>query len=357
MVCGLGPAGRALAHRALAHGLSVTAVDPHPGRRWTATYGGWADELPGWLDPAVVAATVDRPIAWGTRRFEIDRRYVVFDTAALRGALDLGGARVIADRVESLGTEPTGTKGPWRVRLSAGEVLTADRVIDARGLTRSPARAEQTAFGVIVPADRWSEPLFMDWRPDNGAAPGEPPSFLYAIPLGPNRFLLEETCLAGRPALPLPTLRTRLLHRLRSRGIDLHGDEPTEHVRFPLEGGRPTAHRFGAAGAMLHPATGYSLTASLSAADAYATGAPPHPVRTRLVHRLRTAGLRSLLALPPTDLPAFFDAFFALPPHHQRAYLSATTDLPATAAAMTALFTAVPWRIRRTLITATLGRG
>ncbi|RDI67211.1 lycopene cyclase family protein [Nocardia pseudobrasiliensis] len=348
IVCGLGPAGRALAHRALAQGFSVTVVDPHPDRRWTATYGGWADELPHWLDRRVLAATVERPIAWGTRRFEIDRRYVVFDTAALRDSLTLDAARVIAARATAIEHGSFRMKRPARVHLSSGEILTARRAIDARGISRSPAHAEQTAYGVVVPETIWNEPLFMDWRPDSGAAPDQTPSFLYAIPLGHNRFLLEETCLAGRPALPLSTLRTRLHHRLHTRGITLQGTEPTEHVRFPLQGGHPSPHRFGAAAAMLHPATGYSLTTSLATADTL-TGPTG-----KTIHLLRTAGLRSLLALPPTTLPAFFDIFFTLPPHHQRAYLSSTNPRT-TATAMLALFTALPWPLRRTLATATLG--
>ncbi|GAB2729563.1 lycopene cyclase family protein [Nocardia thraciensis] len=354
LVCGLGPAGRTLAHRALMRGLSVTAVDPNPERRWTATYAAWEDELPEWIATSTIAATVARPAVWGTRRFELDRRYAVFDVAALRDSMDLGGARVVADRVVEIGRPRRGAKGPEWVRLSSGGVLTAHRVIDARGLARSPARAEQTAYGVVVPRDRWSEPLFMDWRPDNGAAPDEPPSFLYAIPLDADRYLLEETCLAGRPALGGAQLRERLRARLRCRGIELGGDEPVERVRFPVQGGRPGARRFGAAGGLLHPATGFSVAASLAAADALACGSSIWPVSARTVHGLRCAGLRALLALPPADIPHFFDAFFSLPPALQRAYLSARDDLPATALAMSTLFRTLPWPLRRTLLTATL---
>ncbi|RDI55665.1 lycopene cyclase family protein [Nocardia mexicana] len=355
LVCGLGPAGRALAHRAPAHGLSVTAVDPNPARRWNATYGAWEDELPDWVATATVAATIARPAVWGTRRFELDRRYVVFDVAALQISMDLGDARVVADRVAEIGRSRRGAKSPEWVRLSSGAVLTAHRVIDARGLTRSPARAEQTAYGVVVSRDLWAEPLFMDWRPDNGAAPDETPSFLYAIPLDADRYLLEETCLAGRPALSGAQLRQRLRARLRCRGIELGGDEAVEHVRFPVQGGRPGARRFGAAGGQLHPATGYSVAASLAAADPLASGSSIWPVSARAVHGLRSAGLRALLALPPADLPRFFDAFFDLPPNLQRAYLSGRDDLPGTAHAMSTLFRNLPWHLRRTLVTGTLG--
>ncbi|MFI9502937.1 lycopene cyclase family protein [Nocardia sp. NPDC052566] len=349
IVCGLGPAGRALAHRCLAHGLSVIAIDPAPDRHWSATYAAWDDELPQWVPHEVVAATIDRPTAWGTRAHRIDRAYVVFDAEALRESLSLSGARVIADRVAEIGDNV--------VRTTAGTVLTADRVFDARGIARSPALAEQTAAGVVVPRDRVAglEPLFMDWRRDNGAEAAAPRSFLYAVPLGPDTVLLEETCLAGRPALDGATLRARLEHRLRARGIALTGDEPVERVRFPVHGGTPGPSTFGAVGGFTHPATGYSVAAALAAADAVAAGTSVWPASAKAVYALRAAGLRALLALPPDDLPVFFDAFFAMPARAQRAYLSGRADLTGTAAAMRHLFTGLPPRLRRRIAVATLG--
>ncbi|WP_308165335.1 lycopene cyclase family protein [Nocardia noduli] len=344
VVCGLGPAGRAVASRCLARGLTVTVVDPVPLRRWTATYAAWADELPDWLDPRVVAATVDRPIVWGYRRHEVDRRYVVFDTERLRASLNIDGATVLADRVTELGRDS--------VVCASGTVLGADRVIDARGVARSPALAEQTAYGVVLGPERTEgiEPAFMDWRRDNGATTDAPPSFLYVVPLGGGAMLLEETCLAGRPALSTRELRDRLVHRLRSRGIELDGDETVERVRFPVQGGHQGRHRFGAAGGFTHPATGYSVAAALAAADAVAADSPVHPLRTRAVAALRAAGLRALLAMPPRDMPEFFDAFFTLPPARQRAYLSGRSDLAGTLAAMGSLFAAVPSHLRRPLV-------
>ncbi|WP_329603859.1 lycopene cyclase family protein [Nocardia seriolae] len=352
LICGAGPAGRALAHRALAHGLEVTLVDPHPDRQWTATYAAWADELPTWLDPQVLAATIDKPLVWTHRRIELYRRYVVFDTATLRDSLDLTGARILEDRVLDI-TPPArhtaaGLDLP-SVRLASGPTLPAARVIDARGLARSPKLAEQTAFGVIIDRTRHPETYFMDWRDDNGAAPTAPRSFLYAVPLDDTRVLLEETCLAGRPALDLSTLQQRLTHRLRSRGITLTGAEPIERVRFPLHGGKPTPTAFGAAGALTHPATGYSIATSLALADKLIAGDQIWPNSARSVRLLRHTGLHALLALPPPPLPPFFDAFFTLPPPTQHAYLSNREYLPDTTAAMTSLFKSLPWPIRRTL--------
>ncbi|WP_280342312.1 lycopene cyclase family protein [Nocardia neocaledoniensis] len=351
IICGLGPAGRAVAHRALAHGLAVTVIDPHPDRAWTPTYAAWADELPAWLDPVAVAATVPAPTAWAIGEHRLDRAYQVLDTPALQRALTVEGARVLADRA----VEVDARSGV--VTTASGQVATG-RVIDARGLTRSPRRAEQTAYGVLLRRDRLgSDPptLFMDWRPDNGAEPGAPASFLYTVPLGAEFLLFEETCLAGRPALGLDELRRRLEHRLRARGIPVTGAEPVERVRFPVEGGRPGRGRFGAAGGSIHPATGYSVAASLRAADAVAAGATPWTAEARAVAGLRRAGLRALLALPPHETAVFFETFFGLPTPLQRAYLSGTDDLVGTVAAMRALFTALPPRLRRTVATAVVG--
>ncbi|MEV6426823.1 lycopene cyclase family protein [Nocardia sp. NPDC051463] len=345
IVCGLGPAGRALVHRSLAHGLSVTAIDPFPDRLWSATYAAWEDELPLWLDPAAVGATVDEPTAWGTLGHRIARRYAVLDTSRLQDSLELAGADVIADRVVGLGRHS--------VSLASGTQLKGARIIDARGIARSAVLAEQTAYGVIVADDR-VDPLFMDWRPDNGAHPEAPPSFLYAVPLGGGAMLLEETCLAGRPALDGAVLRDRLEHRLRSRGIELTGHEPVERVRFPVEGGRLGPRRFGAAGGFIHPATGYSVAAALTAADAVAAGDSPWPAAARAVHLLRGAGLRALLALSPDEIPVFFDVFFSLPPELQRAYLSGRTDLGGTLGAMRTLFAGLPPRLRHRIAAATL---
>lgn len=327
--------------------MSVTAVDPAPDRGWVATYAAWSDELPAWLDPAVVAATVAEPAAFGERVHRIPRSYTILDTARLHACLDLTGATVVRSRVTA--------SARHSVTLDTGETLRADRVIDARGLSRRPGRPEQTAYGLILRGtDEHESALFMDWRPDNGAGPDALPSFLYRVPLGRDTVLYEETCLVGAPALGSAELARRLRHRLTARGITLHGDEPVERVRFPVAGGSPGRARFGAAGGYLHPATGYSIAASLSAADTVAAGGSGWTAAGRAVHLLRLAGLRALLALPAHDIPRFFDTFFELDIALQRAYLSGRGDLAGTAAAMNGLFFTLPGRIRARLAVATV---
>lgn len=363
-VVGLGPAGRALAHRAAAAGLTVTAIDPKPDRVWTQTLGMWADEAPGWLPPAAIAARIDRPAVAVPDVRALARPYLIVDTAAAHRAWNLPGVTVYRGRTVGAGANT--------VYLDDGTTVTARAVVDATGLARRPdRRAEQTAYGVIVGAEAAAPALggqqawFMDWRTDDRAGPGAPRSFLYAMPVGDDAVLLEETCLAGRPALPLTELRDRLHRRLAARGVSVPTDAAVERVRFALHGAdrRPSgALGFGARGGLIHPATGYSLGAALGAVDpvvaALAAGRDPYrelwPRRARLVAALRRRGLEALLALDPAALPEFFAVFFALPAADQRAYLSGRADPVGVARAMARVFTGMDLRARAALAGSTL---
>lgn len=151
---------------------------------------------------------------------------------------------------------------------AARRVISAARRVTA---TRAGPAAEQTAYGVVVPADAAAalvapgEALFMDWRPDHGH--DGPPTFLYAVPYGDGTILLEETSLAARPGLAASELRARLHARLRRHGIH-PGDAPVERVRFRVDAPRATGHpvAFGAATPLVHPASGFSVATALALA-------------------------------------------------------------------------------------------
>src|SRR5262249_7384736 len=147
-----------------------------------------------------------------SREHRVERTYAVFGTDALREHLDrrLHDAGVAIERGRAdreTAARPGGSPGG----------IDASGPAPALGLPRRrpPAAAEQTAAGVIVPADSArsivgpGEALFMDWRPIPSAA-SDPPTFLYAIPLPGQRVLLEETSLARRPGLSRDTLVRRL---------------------------------------------------------------------------------------------------------------------------------------------------
>ncbi|WP_024497093.1 MULTISPECIES: lycopene cyclase family protein [Gordonia] len=352
IVVGAGPAGRALAHRLLAAAIPVTVVDPRPERVWQSTFACWSDELPGWLDPTAFAARLERIGVAGTALEEVDRGYTVLDTPGLQRSLTLDGAEIVTDRV-------TGIDGA-RVQLDTGRALTGDVVVDCRGALPHEA-PRQTAYGIVVDkatAARVLEghgALLMDWR--GGIVDRRSlPSFLYVVPLGGDEYLLEETCLAGLPALNLDELKRRL--EVRLGGLP-SGIRRVEHVAFPLTGSSPQPWRdptfcFGAAGGFKNPTTGYSVATSLMCVDAVvaalAAGRDPvpdlWPASARAVHNLRLRGLSALLRLSPTQTIAFFEAFFAMPIESQRSYLSRRDDLTGTMGAMTRVIRAVDMRTR-----------
>ncbi len=364
LVVGGGPAGRAVAAACGRVGLRTTLVDRSPERPWRATYAAWADELPSGL-PGTAIATSTPARAFGRTGHDLGWYYTVLDVDGLRAHLDaeLAAAEVTVSsgRVTAMTARDAGSA----VELADGSALTARLVIDAGGRWQPLAAgraggtaAEQTAVGVVVNQDLARpllEPgtsLIMDWRADHGEDGW--PTFLYAVPLGDDRVLLEETSLARRPGLGLPELRGRLHKRLAAHGITVPENAVEERVHFPLDTPRHPDHPalgFGAAAPLMHPATGYSVATSLrlaprvAAAVAGSPGSPLDAARSalwprsaRLVHAFRRKGLEALLRMPAEQVPEFFERFFAISPRHRWAYLIGREDLPGTAVAMAALF-------------------
>ncbi|MGC7101126.1 lycopene cyclase family protein [Amycolatopsis lurida] len=370
IIAGAGPAGWALAGACARAGVRVVLVDPSPRRAWTPVYGLWRDEVPGLPDSAV-AAVPHTVLATAVTTHTIDREYVVADNAGLRAWLTHPAVKVITGRAESV---TRGDRGAT-VRLADGRRLACAVAVDATGarraLTGGPVRrpAEQTAFGVALDeaaAERVTghspgTAVFMDWRQVADDFPV--PTFLYSLPLGDGRTLVEETCLAAKPGLPQHILSARLRARLAAAGVDEPGGP--ERVRIPLDLPIPRTLAFGVAGGFAHPATGYSLGTALRlafpVAQAIAAASNPRDAdrdaravvasaTAREVHALRRFGLRVLTRLPSAQVPEFFEMFFSLPPDRQRAYLSGREDLAGTAAAMAGLFRLAPWRIRTRMV-------
>ncbi|WP_371927609.1 lycopene cyclase family protein [Lentzea sp. HUAS12] len=307
VVIGGGPSGRALARACAQEGLHTAIVDRRPERPWTATYGAWADELPPDTPVKTTSTTVR---AYVREEHRIERTYVILDNA----------------RLHELPEEVTVLQRPEPAR----------HTFNATGARKG--RAEQTAVGTVIESDS-TETTLMDWRGD-----GE--TFLYTVPLGDNRLLVEETCLARRPGMPLSELRERLHARLEPSAEE-------ERVRFPLDAPR-AGGAFGAAAGIIHPATGYSVATALQlaprVAEAIKAGKDPKHViwspKARLVHAMRKHGLEVLLRFDAEETKDFFEVFFGLAPELQRAYLSGREDLTGNVKAMNTLFLTAPAHLR-----------
>ncbi|SOC53522.1 lycopene beta-cyclase [Ornithinimicrobium cerasi] len=364
-VVGLGPAGRALASRCAARGLSVLAVDPRPDAVWSPTYGVWEDELGG-LPSSVVRWRVSDPQIRVHGVHPLRRPYVVLDNVALQAALPLDGVEVRRARLDD--AEVAALRSEARV------------VVDARGARPGgpapddPAPA-QTAYGIVVPAEasapalQGAEALLMDWRTDwsPDPRPTATPTFLYAIPLGLGEVLLEETCLAAAPGVPVEELKQRLRRRLLARGVDPGVvDHPLgrEVVRIPMRGrDRPPPAgtlAVGTAGRGGHLVTGYSVAHSLARGESLARtlaegGRPQRADPTGPADLFREAGLRALLRLDTAGTLALFEAFGQLPPQRQRDFMSRDSGAGGLARAMWGMFSGMPWAARAELVRATLG--
>lgn len=377
-VVGLGPAGRSLASACAAAGLDVLAVDPAPEAVWSPTYGVWDDELAG-LPSSVVRHRVARPELRARGRHPLHRGYAVLDNVALQQALPLETVEVRRGRLDDAGV--AALRSEARV------------VVDARGARPDGPlvddAAAQTAYGIVVtardaaPALQGAEGLLMDWTTDwttggaTGTATGtagedrdrerDIPTFLYAIPLGADRVLLEETCLAAAPGLGIAELRTRLTRRLRARGVAeevLAEPLAREVVRIPMRGREvappPGVLAVGVAGRGGHLVTGYSVAHSLRSgrelADRIAAGDVPAQVDPPgSADLVREAGLRALLRMDTAGTVELFEAFGRLGATRQRDFMARGTSAGPLLAAMWQMFVAMPGPGRVALTRATLG--
>lgn len=376
-VVGDGPAGAALA--AACRGAGLAAVLIGPGRPWAPTYGTWRDDVEQ-LPDSVFSSISDRVVVVGDRRHDLSRAYGIVDNDRLASQLTDGVER---HRSMAFGVEHTA----WGARVHTGAgAVDARAVIDATGPgglggdgPRTPEgaghggpRAWQTAYGVVLRelptgVEIASDAVtLMDFRPgvtgDVGCAV---PTFCYVVPVA-DGWLVEETVLAARPAVDPEVLRARLVDRLGTDGEELvRSASRVETVRIPMGARLParatTPVPFGAAAGLVHPASGYSVAASIRAAPRVAAAIadgrrgpdlvdaiwPRSHRRARVLHDY---GLDVLVRLDPASTRTFFDAFFGLPEASWRDYLRVDTTPGAVAVVMREVFRALPWSVRRRLM-------
>ena len=201
------------------------------------------------------------------------------------------------------------------VTLATGEVLAGRCVIDARGAEpTTEACGWQTFLGLEVELPTpWPDalPTVMD-----ATAPQDDGyRFVYVLPLGPKRLLVEETYFADTPALNAGRLRQRVADYLAAAGVARWRvvREESGALPMPWSGDAPASGaplRAGGAGGWFHPATGYTFPAALRLAVAVAGVAPEQAsaaaaaLAARLTWRLRFARVLNRLlfrAVRPAD--------------------------------------------------------
>jgi lycopene cyclase-like protein len=386
-ILGAGPAAWAAAAALASTGLRVTLIAPHPDRAWPNTYGTWVDQVDTSIDAIVGSASLWAQVfptvnVIGERHQVAGRAYGRFDNAALLAALrataEAGALTVRRATATTITHDATGST----VELNKGNPIRATLVLDGTGAAspfvthekRTAPEAFQVAYGII--ADFEKPPLpentctLMDWRgPDRTI-----PSFAYTLPIG-DQWLVEETALASRPAIGFDELERRLHDRLRADGLVVKKIHAVERVSFPMDVPLPQRTQrtigLGAAASLVHPATGYSVGASLRSAPRLAAaidralGATATDVDQvaraawktqwsddRVKARgLESYGLERVLTMNQRELRSFFDSFFKLGPKTAAVYLGGEAGSAELANVMWKVFRSVPPRLQRRLAT------
>jgi len=396
LVIGSGPAGLALAAALCREGLRVVGLTPvDPDAVWPNTYGIWYDDLERLGLTALLAHCWTDCVAYaGGEELPLRRAYGLFDNPRLQAHLlsQCTRGQMTWERGKAAQVRYSATA--THVTTQDGRELTARVVVDAGGhkpvFVQRPASAQvafQAAYGIVgrfaAPPVRRGQLVLMDYRADY-LAPDEragPPTFLYAMDLGDERYFVEETSLAHCPAVSLKRLEQRLHQRLAYMGTPVREVEHIERCLFPMNAPLPRLDQsvigFGGAAGMVHPASGYLVGTCLKRAPAVAraiAGAletdanspaviaqtawqalwPREQLRNRALYLF---GLANLMRFNERQINDFFATFFRLPQSQWAGYLSDTLTPTEVLQTMLHLFRRAPNNVRGPLVSSVAPAG
>lgn len=382
LVIGAGPAGLAIARACARQKLNVGIAAPDIHKPWEQTYGVWVDELANTPYANFFEYTWKHPKVWtGPTAQHLDRVYGLLNVPKLQRWL-------VNEINQSDITVFTGTVKDVIHHTDDSEVLfmngsstRARIVIDASGgssqfITRKhqPQGSFQIAYGQVVHVDshpfKDGEMSFMDFREVPGIDTG-PPTFLYALPLAPNRIFVEETSLVSQPPMEMDELKARLEKRLLALDIRPKAVLSEEFCRIPMGLNLPRKNQrilgYGSAASMVHPASGFHIAHALTLAPAVAESIavnfhrsldqtvslawdaiwPTERIRT---WELYDFGKDFLTTLTPEQTRTFFSAFFQLSDREWQGYMSANLSVSELANVMMGVFSRLNTRMRWELI-------
>jgi lycopene beta-cyclase len=170
---------------------------------------------------------------------------------------------------------------PREVVLGDGTRLAADGVVDGRGDPgdRHLALGFQKFLGLVLELEEdhnLQGPILMD-----ATVPQvDGFRFLYTLPFGRRRLLVEDTRYADAPALDLEAMRQEIRAYARDQGWKVAAPEDEEVGALPIvlagdieafwDDAGPGVARSGMRAALFHSTTGYSLPEAVRLADAIA---------------------------------------------------------------------------------------
>ena len=377
-ILGSGPAGAAAAVELLVAGQDVSWVAPNIGQPWQQFLGLWLDEARALgLEEHLANRWENVSVRFSpSSKVELNRTYARLDNTSLcehwLRPFQSHPEFLIEGKAVAIQDESTHVS----VTLSDGTEIRSDFVLDARGASTQPAQGRkealvQSAYGIILRSTSGAlsstSATLMDFS-DVSPQWSRPATFLYALPLAPDTFLLEETSLAHAPGLPPSELKTRLWDRLARLGVqgEVVGEE---HVHIPMAPPLPprTAPTvaLGAAAALINPMSGYSVPAGIAHArdmvgfllGGLAENKTPLALRKetwqrtwsperRLERKIRLFGIDVLTQLNLDDSRSFLETLFRVNPDSWKVLLGHSSQPAELLNAMHKTFRALPFPLQ-----------
>jgi lycopene beta-cyclase len=240
------------------------AASPPRSQTWSVFGTDMAQDDWELLAPAFEASWEGYSVSFPNLQRELSTPYASLTGTGLAARVDEAcGGGVLRGR-------PVAEVGVDGVVFEDGETLSARVVIDGRGARRSPHLqvAYQKFLGLELRLRRphgLQRPIVMDAtvRQEDGYR------FLYVLPLGPDRLLVEDTRYSDNPTLEFNLLESAVTRYARGEGWTVAEVLRREHGVLPVAlGGDVDAYhaesggqlpQVGMRGLFFHPTTGYSL--------------------------------------------------------------------------------------------------
>jgi len=291
VIVGGGLQGCLLAH-AIAHHRPAAGVllvergkDLCGNHTWSFHESDIPEHARAWFDPLVAHRWPGYRVRFPGLSRRVGIPYATISADSLRAAtLQLAAA---AERRTGSGlvirtSETCEIVSPTCGRLGDGSQVAAATVIDCRGRAAAAGLPQGAGYQSFIGHEfrvgrRWpaAEPTVMDVREDQASGF----EFLYELPFGHDRVLLEYTRFGDEPACDEARAEALIAARLAEAGVDVTERVRTERGCLPMPYAAPArtsdaAVAGGYAGGWYHAATGYSMPLAVRFADIVARAAP-----------------------------------------------------------------------------------
>lgn len=271
-------------HRPAARVLLVERSDRLCGNH---TWSFHASDIPqqtrAWFDPLVTKTWPGYFVKFPGLSRRVSIPYETISSESLREAtIRLAGGTNGRQSLEIVYGEPCEIVSPTSATIGGSCRLDGPAVIDCRGHMTAAGTPNTAGYQSFIgheyeTSHAWpvAEPTLMDVRADQACGF----EFLYELPFGPDRVLLEYTRFSEEPTCSADRAERLIAMRLAEAGVDAAKLVRTERGCLPMPyAAGPGAERMsvagGYAGGWYHAATGYSMPLAVRFADLVAKVAP-----------------------------------------------------------------------------------